>query len=315
MRTIKYIIILCLVICVTSSAQVAVQRLDSMPKEFAERYLNQYHEYNPLHVGDLWQFANYLGGYNNREIVKDTLVNGTKYYKKLEFQYPIIPDYYYWERNDSSNRAVYSLDIQDLDEDGDTLDELLLDSLEVIDNTQYTSYRYTWKPWDPDPKTVLVFDSLWITVFGDAVIARLIEYIPPFQDELVADKYGVVAIYPEGSPPLLLTGMIINGIKYGTIISVEDENDIKPPKEFLLNNYPNPFNPQTIIKYYLPERLFVKLKVIDLLGKEIKILVDEELDIGYHEITFNSSGLPSGVYFYTLQTPKFAQTKKMILLK
>jgi hypothetical protein len=113
----------------------------------------------------------------------------------------------------------------------------------------------------------------------------------------------------------VLNGCIVNGIQYGTIISVEKQNDVNPPKEFLLNNYPNPFNPQTKIKFYMPERSFVKLKVYDILGNKIKILVDEELDIGYHEITFDGSGLPSGVYFYTLQTPKFAQTKKMVLLR
>lgn len=87
-------------------------------------------------------------------------------------------------------------------------------------------------------------------------------------------------------------------------------------KSYQLNqNFPNPFNPQTKIKFYLPERLFVKLKVFDMLGNEVMLLLSEEKDIGYHEITFDGSGLPSGVYFYSLQTQKFTQTKKMVLLK
>ncbi|MDH3269383.1 MAG: T9SS type A sorting domain-containing protein, partial [Ignavibacteria bacterium] len=113
----------------------------------------------------------------------------------------------------------------------------------------------------------------------------------------------------------VLNGCIINGIQYGIIINVEDENTINPPVDFLLNNYPNPFNPQTKIKFYIAERTFVKLKIFDLLGDEVKILVSEEKASGYHEIIFDGSNLPSGVYFYTLQTPKFFQTKKMVLLR
>ena len=113
----------------------------------------------------------------------------------------------------------------------------------------------------------------------------------------------------------VLNGCIINGVQYGIIINVEDENNINLPEEFLLNNYPNPFNPQTKIKFYLPERTFVKVKVFDLLGNEIDNLINEEKDSGYHEIEFDGSGLPSGIYFYTLQTPNFIQTKKMVLLK
>lgn len=113
----------------------------------------------------------------------------------------------------------------------------------------------------------------------------------------------------------VLNGCIINGVQYGIILNVEDENTINPPKEFLLNNYPNPFNPQTKIKFYVPERTFVKLRVFDLLGDELEILVNEEKDSGYHEIVFDGSELPSGIYFYTLQTQDFIQTRKMVLLK
>ena len=313
MRTLIFIIKLCLVICFISQAQAQVQRLDSVPEAFTERYKQEYHEYNPLHVGDIWQFVDYWGSYSQRLIVKDTTVNNKKYYKKVEEIF--VYDPFYWERNDSSNRAAYRLDFQDLDEDGDSLDELLLDSLEVIDNTQYTSYRYTWKPWDPDPKTVLVFDSLWITVFGDTVIARLIEYIPPFQDELVADMYGVVGIYPEGSPPLLLTGMIINGVKYGNIVGVAESSKSILSEYKLEDNFPNPFNPNTTIRFYLPEDTFVMLNVFNILGKKVQTLINEEKISGLHEIVFDGTGLPSGVFIYGLQTAKFYKTKKMILIR
>jgi hypothetical protein len=83
----------------------------------------------------------------------------------------------------------------------------------------------------------------------------------------------------------------------------------------LFQNYPNPFNPTTTIKYSIPELSFVTLKVYDVLGSEIITLVNEEKPIGTHTIEFGASNLPSGIYFYQLQTPNFTQTKKMILLK
>jgi hypothetical protein len=90
---------------------------------------------------------------------------------------------------------------------------------------------------------------------------------------------------------------------------------VNQPKEYLLNNFPNPFNPQTKINFCIQERSFVKLKVFDVLGNELVTLVNEEKDVGNYEVVFNGSGLPSGVYIYTLHTPKFVKSKKMVLLK
>ncbi|HQF42775.1 MAG TPA: T9SS type A sorting domain-containing protein [Ignavibacteriaceae bacterium] len=83
----------------------------------------------------------------------------------------------------------------------------------------------------------------------------------------------------------------------------------------LSNNYPNPFNPSTTIKYQIPKSGLVTLKVYNVLGKEITTLVNEEKSVGSYEITFDASGLSSGIYFYKLSADNFQQTKKMILLK
>ena len=116
---------------------------------------------------------------------------------------------------------------------------------------------------------------------------------------------------------IFLHGCVIAGILYGDTTVVKVDEIIKEiPLHFeLQQNYPNPFNPQTKIKFYLPERTFVKLKVFDLLGNELETLVNKEIESGYHEIIFNASVIPSGIYFYTLQTPTLVQTKKMVLLK
>jgi hypothetical protein len=90
------------------------------------------------------------------------------------------------------------------------------------------------------------------------------------------------------------------------------------PTEFQLNqNYPNPFNPSTKISFYLPHNSYVKLTVYDLLGKEVKQLINNFLYSGSHEVTFDaaSDGLASGVYFYRLKAGDNVSVKKMILLK
>lgn len=107
---------------------------------------------------------------------------------------------------------------------------------------------------------------------------------------------------------------------------------VKETEELALNyslsqNYPNPFNPSTTIKYTIPvvetkhaSSLHVSLKIYDLLGREVVTLVNEEKQPGNYEVKFNSdsiraTSLSSGVYFYTLQTNNFVQTKKMVLMK
>jgi streptogramin lyase len=98
------------------------------------------------------------------------------------------------------------------------------------------------------------------------------------------------------------------------ITSVSYENET--PKSFILyQNYPNPFNPATTIEFDIPERTQVKLIIHDALGYEIKVLLDKDLEPGKYKLNFDARDLPSGVYFYTLRTPKFTKTNKMLLIK
>jgi hypothetical protein len=84
---------------------------------------------------------------------------------------------------------------------------------------------------------------------------------------------------------------------------------------YLSNNYPNPFNPSTKIKFEIPDLEFVSLKVYDVLGNEIATLVDEEKLAGEYEVDFDGKGLSSGLYFYTFKAGNFSETRKMVLLK
>jgi 2',3'-cyclic-nucleotide 2'-phosphodiesterase (5'-nucleotidase family) len=92
------------------------------------------------------------------------------------------------------------------------------------------------------------------------------------------------------------------------------KNDI--PEQFKLEqNYPNPFNPITNLIIQISESEFVSLKVYDILGNEIETLINEEIPAGTHKVEFDGTGLPSGTYFYRLESGNFSETRKMVLLK
>ena len=100
-----------------------------------------------------------------------------------------------------------------------------------------------------------------------------------------------------------ITGLLLVGVE-------------QSPKEFLLSqNFPNPFNPSTKIRYSVPQSSTVVIKVFDILGNEIETLVNEEKPAGTYELTWNAVKLPSGIYFYQLRAGDFVQMKKMLLLK
>jgi endonuclease/exonuclease/phosphatase family metal-dependent hydrolase len=114
------------------------------------------------------------------------------------------------------------------------------------------------------------------------------------------------------------------------VLDVDDESFIYPDEFRLFQNYPNPFNPVTKIRFSIPqderrETQDVNLKVYDSLGNEIAILVNEEKPAGIYEVEFSAKGgsasggnaytLPSGIYFYRLQTGEYTDTKKFVLMK
>ncbi len=88
-----------------------------------------------------------------------------------------------------------------------------------------------------------------------------------------------------------------------------------PYKNKLFANYPNPFNPVTKIRYEISKASLVKVKIYNVLGEEIKLLVNEYKNAGNYDVSFDGTKLPSGIYFYRLETPYFSDTKKMVLIK
>lgn len=109
---------------------------------------------------------------------------------------------------------------------------------------------------------------------------------------------------------------VIASFKFDIPVSVDYEFTASVPGEYVLNqNYPNPFNPVTVISYSLSLYSAVSLKVFDVLGREVAVLVNEEKLPGTYEVDFNAVDLPSGVYMYRIQFGSFIETKKMLLLK
>jgi hypothetical protein len=94
-----------------------------------------------------------------------------------------------------------------------------------------------------------------------------------------------------------------------------EENNISVKEFRLFNNYPNPFNPSTVISYQLPVSSYITLKIFDIIGNELATLVNEEKPAGSYQVEFNAANLPSGLYFYKLQAGNYSETKKMLMIK
>ena len=104
----------------------------------------------------------------------------------------------------------------------------------------------------------------------------------------------------------------------GTVVELnieENNNVLIPTMHTLLDNYPNPFNPTTLIEFSVPQATYTTLTVYDVLGREIQTLVNGVIKAGNHTAFFDAGDIPSGVYLYTIQSGTFSETKKMMLLK
>jgi phosphatidylserine/phosphatidylglycerophosphate/cardiolipin synthase-like enzyme len=99
------------------------------------------------------------------------------------------------------------------------------------------------------------------------------------------------------------------------LLHVDGSSDVVPAEYALEQNFPNPFNPATTVRFSVADARFVTLKIFDILGREIATLVNEQLRPGNYSIQWNGSSLSSGVYFYRIEAGNFRQTKKMLLQK
>jgi carboxypeptidase T len=108
--------------------------------------------------------------------------------------------------------------------------------------------------------------------------------------------------------------IVITKYCVGTPVGISGNTNV-PDRFAIGQNYPNPFNPVTLIKYQLPSAEKVSIKVFDILGKEVAVLVNESKEPGYYEVNFDAANLASGLYFYRIEAGSFTETKKMMLIK
>jgi len=115
----------------------------------------------------------------------------------------------------------------------------------------------------------------------------------------------------------LETGVAMISERYSKDVKKDNaESDASSEESyFQTKNYPNPFNPETKITYTLKQATIVKITVYDRLGREVTELVNESQSEGEHEVSFNASNLPSGVYFYRIKTPEKVEVRKMVFAK
>ncbi len=177
---------------------------------------------------------------------------------------------------------------------------------------------YYWFSGDP------VLNIGWISAIP--VDVRNIQSVGPFK--LIKNKEIEILVAYEvgqGNSPLgsvtvaksisdEIQSFYENNFGYPYVLTVND-NNINKIDFALHQNYPNPFNPATTIRYSIPKTGLVKLAVYDILGKEVKVLTNEEQTAGTHEINFDASRLSSGIYFYRIQSGNYFAVKKMILIK
>lgn len=138
-------------------------------------------------------------------------------------------------------------------------------------------------------------------------------------DRIRSEDISAITSFSDGT---LFTGVLHGTVYKGAKITSNGKTVVIKNDFYLLQNYPNPFNPSTKIKFNIPDiksnhgsLLNTKLVVYDVLGRKVKTLINDLLQPGVHEVVFDGSDLPSGIYFYKLITDKFTQTNKMLLIR
>lgn len=259
-------------------------------------------KFYPLAVGNQWSYhyisrgGNPIPCYPNNQynyiitITGDTVFNGHKYYKFSNGDRLRI---------DSTSMNVYKFL---------GAGECLIDSLLAKKNSQVNSCEL----WG------VVNDTNMVSFAGENRRSFNISGIG-YSKRLM---YGI-GIYFHGGCELgsgfdkQLNGCIINGVQYGQMLGLNNISNELPAQFSLSQNYPNPFNPVTKIKFDISgsSETQTLLSVYDVLGREVTVLVEQQLQPGTYEADWDASAYPSGVYYYKLEAGSYKETKKMILIK
>ena len=173
-----------------------------------------------------------------------------------------------------------------------------------------------WSSYTPVNASTVTGDTLFQFSITASAVATTVEYYFAAQD--IALPNSLLSTLPTGGSGINPPGTTAPGTRYSYVVNpvsyIQENAEI--PSEFkLFNNYPNPFNPETIIKFAIAKVSNVTLKVYDIAGKEVSILVNNAMNPGYYSVRFDASSLSSGVYFYKIQAGDFTEVKRMLFVK
>ena len=279
-------------------------------------------EFFPLHVGDTWQYSTEDGMLLTAKIRADTLIDNITYYifekiggirtlgsgiirvdslAKVQTRWggPIGGD-------SCGGNNIYERSTYHLNEPDSTLWEICEDFNGFLGIPLIRFNYLTSKNLFNKHTEVMFFD------FGGYLLGEDTAW---GYGAMLARGIGVVEErYFEGGYRIL-QGAVINGKKYGTIVSVNEPAEIIPKEIILYQNFPNPFNPTTKIRYEITKTIHIKLSIINILGQKITTLLNEEKQPGNYVVEFNASNLSSGVYIAVLETMEARKTKAMLLIK
>jgi hypothetical protein len=261
----------------------------------------------PLHSGDTWQYKYFTippidtSVYSNR-VGSDTIIGGNTYKIILSGNY--IAN---CERQSGDSVFFYR----------------------ALFNREVLYYNFSKSIGDTISSTPFGNDTMDIVLTGAFIgnyfgvsrrawsfyVNRSRHSIDDEYTVIVADSLGIVGQNPGFGDPLSLVGAVINGKVYGNIVGVYRNDDHISSDFVLLQNFPNPFNPTTMIRFTLLLSSRVNIEFYNSIGQLVKEITYSQMSSGIHEIHFDASLLTSGVYFYRVSTSIGAKVGKMILEK
>jgi len=268
--------------------------------------------YFPLAVGNKWQFkvtdwdpsVPYTRiDTTTVEVIKDTLAPNNVTYFLLNSYFPLGElvrsdslGIYYYDALNSSDCLVYNYSVE-------------------LSQQYKTGYQAGG---DSAIVTLVQIDSS--NVFMKRIKTLSFSYNSMIGHSITfGENAGPITYHTSGDGVSSRTDYELIGCKIddqisGSLTGVKNDNTTLDTY-WLDQNYPNPFNPSTTISFSIPEGQIVELTLYNILGRKLITLLNEFKQAGKHKLEFNSSSLPSGVYFYQLKTGHFIQTKRFLILK
>jgi hypothetical protein len=199
-------------------------------------------------------------------------------------------------------------------------------SQKLLNKNLFSLRILDWDTYSSDPNTEVTTDSIrylmstytkfdtLLTASADGSVLQMNAGVYNLAPKDSADVYFGLGLGATAAEAIAL--MDSAQTKYSKlVVSVEKTTAVVPAHFALEQNYPNPFNPSTQIKFLLPARSNVTLTVFDALGRNIRTLLNQQLDAGEYMSTFDATGLSSGVYYCVLKAGSLIETKKMVLIR